>query len=346
MHITIAERLKPFSHTPGTYFMLPGTPLRFQLFPGLIRVHDLSSLEPKLISELPLDVVGPVEGFTVMQDLERGCIKVWGHTAKGYMRYRIVPETQKDRPYTIVLEKSPSEQKAVSTYSYTTPGNISRLSLGNHKAQDWTMMQRRADFTEIFPCWHRLGQWQPAIQHKTYKGTASLLQVCQKAIDDVRLLDILPAFKGLFLAGFDVGLSPQLDDIQYQGFHLPKFHPDDIATPLILLKEGSELIHSLFLQFSVGTIKLLPALPPEFHCGRLIQVPIANVGLLDLEWSKKQIRRMILRAHVDASLHFSFQKDLKQFRLRLCESERGQLIPCPAVLELKAGQSYLFDRFQ
>lgn len=345
MYITVAQRLRPFSHLPGTYFILPGTALRFQLFPALIRVHNLSDPEPVLVDEIPLDVKGPVKDFTMQQDLEKGILRVWGKTATGFMRYRILALPEEKIPYAIRVEKgTPLREKPPAAAPYF-PVKTDRLSLGSHKAQDWDKMVLRSDLKEILPLWHRLGQLIPPTNTDYPQGTISLLKQCEEAINSGESTEIYPAFHNLFLAGFDLGLSPRLKDDQHQGFQLSPVSVKGIS-PLALLSEGAALIRRLFMQCKEHNIRILPSLPPEFHSGRLVQVPCGSWGNLDLEWSKKIVRRMVFTPAADITLNFDFQKQVKRFRLRTGENNPGQWLPNGSPVTMPAGFNYLFDRFE
>lgn len=372
MHITIAERLKPFSHIPGYYFILPGTTLRFQLFPSLIRVHDLSEQLPRLVTEIQLDITGPVKDFTAMQDLEHGYLSVWGHATNGYMRYRIVA-IKESSAFAIVIEKNPSEhfllscsndykaQKIENILNHAwaiIPSNISsnamtlytpleteRLSLGSHKAQNWHSLVRQHNLIDILPLWFKLGQLVSCPSHHTHQGTCALLDICRQKINEKATTALIPAFQNLFLAGFDSGLAPRLLDTDHQGFNLPKVEPNLNASPLQLLTDGAALIRSLFVQSDHSHVNILPALPPEFHCGRILNVCWEKVGKLNIEWSKKSVRRMLLKIETAGELHFGFQKDVSRFRLRKGENDRGQSINRDVPIAVEPGV-YLFDNFE
>lgn len=319
MQIKIAERLRPYSHIPGTYCILPGSSRRLQVFPAFIRVHDLAGPHPKLIEETALDIQGPVKDFTVLQDLEKGIIKVWGHAAKGFFR---------------------------NEYAVPSPSNspsIDRLSLGWHKAQDWSAMQERKAMEEIFPIWFRLGQNTPHYPSKP-AGTIFLLEKCRQIIQERKTTEIIQAFRNLFLCGFEGMLSPRLKDEQHQGFELPPL--DTEASPLFLLSEGAKLIRSLFFKQNEQSISILPALPPEFHCGRLVNVSCAGLGILDMEWSKKTIRRMIFHAHRDSEIVFVFRANLKKFRLRENAYDQGRWTACDEQIKIQSGNTYFLDNFQ
>lgn len=350
MHITIAERLKPFSHVPGSYFILPGTQLRFHCFPSLVHVEDLSEREPKFVTSLQLNIQGPVTDFTVEQDLEKGSLRIWGHTAKGYMRYCIRALQGDPKKFTVDFEKTPEGFSSSFTEGYTLPSSENltyspvshgRLSLGNNKAQDWSLVERRLDLKEIFPIWLRLGKLIPGKFLSGSQGTGALLEQCVE--DRTRIGD---KFRDLFLAGFDLGLSPRLQDDKHQGFHLPPLTIQKGISPLALLTRGSELIQDLFVKCEEKTIFVLPTLPVEFHCGRMSHIECNSLGVIDFEWSKKLVRRVIFYAKETADVTFIWQKDVKRFRLRLTEQDRGIVVDVGRPIPVESGKIYYLDRFE
>lgn len=352
MRIQIAERLRPFSHLPGTFFMLPGSALRLQIFPALIRVHDLSGNVPKQLGEIAIDVEGPVCDFTVEQDLEKSIIRVWGHTAKGYMRFVLMAIPGKPHHIGFKIEKQP--EKSISfkssqsgflleeTNQSATP-QMEQLSLGNHKAQNWQAINARCDLTEIFPIWMRLGQLT-TVQPRIKSDKDSLFNVCKKAAEGNKKSEIISVFSSLYLAGFDFGFSPRLHDEGHHGYPLPVI--DSKESPLSLLTEGAELIRSLFIRSSQGKIEVLPCLPPDFHCGRIAHISCGTSGNCAIEWSKKLIRRMVFTAAEDGELQFVFQREVNRFRLRMSVKDIGKVIAWGTPVEVAKGQCYLFDHFE
>lgn len=345
MQISVADRFRPFSHLPGTYFLLPGTSLRFQIFPALLRIHDLAKQEPRLITEIPLNIIGPVSDFTIMQDLEKGLLKIWGHSGAGFFRYLIAPSNTSPG-FAITIEQFPGKMMDYPDYSKTSDFHCvltDRLSLGNSKAQDWELIRRRNDLKEILPLWFRLGQFLP-LSKSLPQEMGSLLHICQEVIQSHARTEIYSAFTNLFLAGFEGGLSPNLIDERYQGFHLPPLNKRESA--LSLLTEGASLIKQLFLQEEENNIHILPVLPSEFSCGRLVQTKCGAKGVVDLEWSKHLLRRMIFSSNFEGQLNFHFQKELKRFRLRKTPQDRGVILHCNEPLNVHAGQCYYFDRLE
>lgn len=331
MRITIAERYKPFSHTPGITLILPRTQLRFQIFPALIKIFDLS--QQKQLSEVPVDIQGPVEGFTAQQDLEKECLHVWGHAQKGYFRYRIEATAN---GYTIINEKGLTQFSSAPSVS---KAHRERLSFGVHKAQDYDMIYRRCDMKEVFPLWFRLGQMLPEPHSQVPQGTTVFLTQIREAIENKNTVAIVPLFKNLFQAGFDTGLSPRLVDTQHHGFQLPDVKGE--ANPLQLLVEGAQLIRKLLVSCDGRTMELLPVLAPEFHCGRIVDVKCAGIGVCDIEWSKKCVRRVVLRVEVAGELRICCQKDVKRFRVN-----KERFVANSEVLLVNAGEVLCLDHFE
>lgn len=338
MRITIAERFKPFSHLPGTICVLPGTSLRFQIFPALIRVFE----EDIQIAEISVNTSGAVTNFTVQLDLEKPRIRVWGNTPVGYMRYSIYPSDNSQK-YVLVHEKIPMSTETGKAPALP-PGTFERLSLGYSKSLDWQMVSRRQEIAEILPVWFFLGQQMPKQNRAPCEGTAAFLHDCRRAIinGDSRL--ILQPFKSLFQSGFDFLLAPRKTDTAHWGHALPPVTSDFSSTAL--LSEGAELIRSLFFSYNDRVIDILPALPVELHAGRFIDLKCGTQGALDMEWTKKAIRRVIFRAAENGAVRFALPREIKEFRLRTSESDRGQKIAAKTPVEITAGGLYYLDRFQ
>lgn len=344
MYIKIAERLHPFSHTPGTYCILPRSTLRLQIFPARLIVHDLSESVPKLLAEVAVPIKGSVKEFTVELDLEKGNIHVWGKDKQGYFRYRILP-SQHPLQITLQIEKGLSSWNASSgeascNIQFTAPTKpslpilLDRLSFGNHKSQDWDRVKRRGDLTEILPAWLRLGQLVPLPKNVSYEGTAALLNVCKNATK----MEAYSSFENLFNAAFEGLLSPRLADEQHQGFELTAA-PRDLS-PLVILTEGAKIIRSFFIHYERNDIFVLPHLPPQFHYGRFLQVQCGSLGDLDFEWTKKMIRRMVFHAKTEETIKFHFPKEIQRYRLN------GKIYPVETAVDVQKGQMYAFDRFQ
>jgi hypothetical protein len=353
MHIDIAQRLRPFSHTPGSCCLLPGTPFMVEVFPSLIRLYDLNAPSPVLRAELPVNIEGPVDEFTITLDLEKAWITVQGRSVAGFFRYRILS-------CGILAIKSPVgalfpegafllpliEKEQIFSLA---PLPTDRLSLGNHKAQDWDLVKRRLDLAEVFPVWVRLAQLMlPQKPVKPRQGTATLLTVCEDAIAMGRPEQIVPVFKKLFVAAFHHLLVPRFHDDQHQGIVRSVDMDSLVGSPLLLLQEGAEIIRRLFIDIQSDHVSILPALPPEFHCGRWLHISLPRRGLLDMEWSKKTIRRVIFHATDEGQQReamFRFPSGVKSFRLRCGPQDRGQRLQINTSFSYEAGQQYFLDSF-
>lgn len=320
--IEIKERLRPFSHLPGTRCLIPGTEYIVEAFPALIRIYE----KEELVKVLPLEIEGPLKQFTVMQDLERGCVVVFSER----YHFQILPDLE------IVTTKHP----------HLPPlSNQERLSLGSHKKQDWNEIKKRGDFRDIFPLWFRLGSLLNLIPRAIpEEGIFSLIEEGKQALLAHQPEKLVPIFQKLYLAGFESLMVPRIKDTDYQG--IVPLGPLPQSSPLYLLTEGAILIRSMFLLSSGNEIAILPNLPPEFFAGRMLHLKCAPYGELDLEWTKKMVRRVEFRAKQDGEIQFYFHPSIKTFRVRESKKDRGHHVTAGQPLAIKSGCSYLLDRFQ
>ncbi|MFS8563303.1 MAG: hypothetical protein LVR00_02815 [Rhabdochlamydiaceae bacterium] len=171
MKITIAQRLFPCCHLPGTICLIPGSDWQVQAFPTKLRFQSLISQEKK---ELDLSIEGPILDFTVQLNLEKLRVEVFGHAAQGYVKYFI---SMVEAGISIFFEKEKREEVIPVGWQR---GRVSeeRLSLGMHKKLDWELVRRRSDLKEIFPIWLRLGQITP-VTPDTKEGVSSLYRMLE-----------------------------------------------------------------------------------------------------------------------------------------------------------------------
>lgn len=116
-------------------------------------------------------------------------------------------------------------------------------------------------------------------------------------------------------------------------------------SPLLLLTRGAQLIKQMLVDVRGGTVDILPCLIPELHAGRYCNVRLGLIGKLDLEWSKKQARRLIFHSAREQKLSFNFQKDLKSFRLRSLNSTAATVKTCGEAIDFGVGL-YFLDNFK
>lgn len=321
MTIQISERLKPFSHLPGAACLLPGTCLQVQAFPSLIRIGS---------HEIRLPVTGPVQGFTLQQDLEKNCVYVFGKAIEGYFRLRIVGS---DGGIEMIVEKGPLQGVQIcEEIPFFLRQPMERLSLGNHKEQDWDQVLKRFDLKELLPIFFCLAQKIPPIPVQPLTGTARLLNWPKE-----RSL-IAPGLEKFFKAAFNRLFIPRLVDDEHQGLV-----PDEavVGNPFYLIQEGAKRVRELFFVQEERRLQFLPSLPIPLDCGRMIGVQALGIGQIDFEWSKKTLKRVVIRANMSGEILFDLPKELKSFRVNRKERQQGG-----DPLFIQAGMSYFIDQFQ
>lgn len=364
MQFKIGERLRPFSHLPNTSFVLPGSPFKVTIFPALVKIYSLYPKE-KLLLTLHFSILGPLKNFTISQDLEKGSLLTWGDSPKGFFRYSL-KALEAGNGIELHFDKTPKEgvhcafegewnhppinalpntrvflgSKNTDNTNTWSPHHTVRLSLGNSKAQDWEQIRRRQDMREIFPLWHLLGQYVPEVEG----GPFVLLKECEMAIHSNKPENIIPAFNKLFLSGFQYAMVPRLRDDEWQG--IAETFPNEDTSPLPILTQGAKLIRSIFIRHTDNQIDILPSLPPEFSCGKMLNIPCGDLGTIDLEWTKKTIRRINFHSKVTKELIFSFYDHEKECHIRSSYKDKGTIHPTNAPFFVKEGENYWFDNFR
>lgn len=361
MDITIAAKLKPFTDVPGTSCLIPGTSLRATVYPTRISLDDLSGALPVAVGVITIPLKAPSRP-TIQLDLEKGALKVWGYAEWGYYRYHL--SAFEGVPLALVAERGDlcfqaegctlNEEGAgrwsiaISTkyQSIALRPHLERLSFGYHRKQEWPMVLRRHEMGEVFPYWFQLAQWCPPQQPASPEGTATLLSKCCEAITARDRTALLRPFENLLAAGFEGMLSPTLEDRLYQGYDLNSLQIDTALNPLSMLVEGALLMRSLVLQRYDDEIQILPTLPVEFHAGRALHLRVKDKGLVDIEWTKKQIRRVVFNPTVSGELRLTFPKQITSFRLRETERDSGRRVARDERISVTDGQQIWLDRFQ
>ena len=92
MPASLTNAIRPFSHLPGESSMLPKSSWSVTAYPTRVELENLGEAKEKISFLLELE--GPIEGFTLMQDLERNFVRVFGTAKEGYFSYRLFAEPE------------------------------------------------------------------------------------------------------------------------------------------------------------------------------------------------------------------------------------------------------------
>lgn len=337
MKIKIAQKLRPFSHTPGAECLIPKTWWRLQAFPTLLCFIHLE----KTI-ELGLGVTGPVKEFTLEQDLEGGVLRVFGKAKEGYFRLRIEAVFA---GFEVFAEKVPSSGLATTLgllqgkEKFLIPASIKihstpqkeRLSLGSHKKLDWDEVRRRMDLKEFLPPLFLLAELTPRTDEKT-------------EIFSEKILKKESFLTHFFQAHFTKMLVPRLVDDQHQGFSFTSL--EKTKEPCVLIQEVFDWVRSFFIEIEQNNIHLLPDLPSSFVCGRFLHLTVEGFGVFDLEWSNGTLRKAIFHSKTSREIFLKVEKEIRSFRIRTNPFEKGGYQKTTEPFMVKAETSYFLDRFQ
>lgn len=360
MKIKLTEKYRPFSHEVGTSVLLPGSGWKMVACPARIELENIIAAKEGQTHTIVPHIVGPLSAFTMMQDLERRWVRIFGQGPKGYFSYRLKASSHE---ITLFLERGPQEGISFTfdgviktlkrkeemilpadTLAFPRKGS-EKMHFGCTKQQDWSLVKRRLLVEEILPIWFHLGKDIPS--HPILSvGTSRLLAKCQEMIQGKQSDKIGQAFLDLFQVGFEGILTPRLVDVYHHSYEEnPEPVPEE-ASPLSLLGEGARLIRKLLIDLEGNTLKILPCLPKELHAGRFVDIACSKTLTAHLEWSKKLIRRVVLRPTEDQELALQLQPSVDSFRLRHGRAGRGHTYKAGETLSLQADTLVILDRFQ
>jgi len=328
MRIQIKEKLTPFSHLPGTRCLIPFTSWEVAIYPAKL---IFSNLEGGQTKEMALPIEGPVKRFTATQNLEKGFVEVHGLGKKGLFSYRIEKEA--------LIWKKGMKMALPFLKPVELSQNPLRLSLGIYKRQNWEKVKERLDLKEILPFWLRLSALTPKASLPT-----KICGTYQLALEKWDKQIAVSHFENFFQVAFQGILSPRVEDENHLGLCREEKIPATIS-PLPLIHKGASQILSLFFVEDEEKVYLLPSLPKEFHAGRLIGCKSNVNALIDLEWSKKKLKKVVIHPKEDGEMNFVLQQGISSYRVRKSVRQKGELVSSKQPLPLRKGQRLHLDRF-
>ncbi len=360
MLIEISQRLSPFSHKPGNFFLVPGSSLQVQVFPTKLLFTDLSASE-KTSFTIDVDLQGPHKDFTVEQNLEKGGISIFSHTKEGFVRYTITAEEKGiglfcekvfPRGLTFYVGNEKFILFSKDSHILTLPAFekkerclVEKISLGVHKKQNWEQISQRKLLSEILPFWFSLSQMVPLQKDSDLcSGTAFFLKRCEDLVAKGEKLRICDGLLEFFDGAFEGVFAPRCSEINFLGV-LPKSLEKASFPSLLLLQKSYPLLRSLFFKEEGDTFSFIPCLPPEFPAGRMTHVRTTDGDVIHFEWSKKLLRRMIWIPG-KTRIVFLRTSSIDSFRVRSSLKDRGQIVPKGSSITLEEKKILYFDCFQ
>lgn len=343
----IAHRFRPYSHAPGTSCLIPSTDCMVKAFPACFFVF--SSCEQ--VFELHFPFKERVKSFTVMQDLESSKVLVSGLSEKGFFSYSLYPS---QGALFFKLERGPKEglslsikRKEENSVEHLLVKNSlavcklpyvekeiseEKIFFGVHKAQEWSSIEKRKNPKEYLPLCYLLAQ--TILPFTSWKNP---LETPSKAT-------FLEEMQELFICFFDGMMIPRAQSKPYLGMDTSEKEVPSALFHLPLLAKTFAKIREVILIENEKTIQILTQLPPQLDSGRALNMKVRQ-GLIDLEWSKKSIKKLRLTVFEPGAFDFCFEKTIKSFRLKGNLDKTSRRCSCETPLFLEPG-FYLLDQFQ
>ena len=205
----LTNQMRPFSHVPGASCMLPSSSWKITAYPTQIILKNLGPGNEIILFSLKIS--GPIENYTLMQDLERGLVLIFGTGKEGYFSFQLIATSDAIQ---LILKRAPERGIALSfqgkdtqlkrqdIYVFPVSHQVvlhayEKIHFGCHKKKDWTLVKRRLNLGEILPIWFAIGKKCPRLPLH-YNGTAHLLKECETVIKKKNRLEIGPLLIKLF----------------------------------------------------------------------------------------------------------------------------------------------------
>lgn len=372
MYIDVRYPIKPCSHQMGEKCLIPQTTWVAQIFPTKLCLFNQKFTDSQEKIEFIWELEGPFFAFTVLQDLERKELRVFANTPRGWLKYTLYAHEQgfciffkkipqkkcvykyltnmriflHNRPQNIITEKNSLDIPMKLECALKRP--LEKLFLGVNKSLDIFGIKKRMDLKEIFPLWFYLGQQIPQVS-QNIGGTAQFLNIIEKEIEIKNRQELEDNFLRLFLTSFSHLLVPRLHDQEFQGIFPDRLQETEMqkhtVSPLVIVQKGAALIRSLFFQQKKNQLMILPLLFSQFVSGRLKNVQCEDLGILDFQWSKGILLKMVFYPEKNSTLYLQIPQ-VKNFRLKKKKKERGVILSTQEPIAVEKELVYFFDRFQ
>ena len=354
MKIKIPKKLSPFTSKIGKSFIIPRSSLILRAF---VTKFEIWEKEKKLL-DLSLDIQGSFD-FSIFHDLEKRKILIFLKSKNDFFAFHFFVEKKGlfffiDRSKVGAVQVTLNEKEKLELKKkekFLLPVEVrmlqvdckEKLSLKVLKKQDYELIDRRQDLKEIFPIWYSLGQMVPK-EKDHYEGTCAYFKKIEEKIKEKDKLQLQRLFLNLYKIAFLPYFAPTLVDRNFQGILDIKEKEIKTKSANVLLTKGYELVRSLFFREEKGLFFILPCLLPMFYTGILKDLK-TEIGLVDLEWSKKLLKKMVIYPEKDCILAFELQNSIKSFRVRSGKKDKAHFYRAKEKVPLKSGQIYFLDRF-
>jgi len=110
------------------------------------------------------------------------------------------------------------------------------------------------------------------------------------------------------------------------------------------LQTGYHSIRSYFFSSNDQLLKFLPQLPKGLDSGKMRL--FANDLTITLEWSKREVKRIVMQAHQEGEWKLDFGKNFKSMQKRKDHKMQSAQKLCADTISLKKGEYAFLDQFR
>ncbi|MCH9633701.1 MAG: hypothetical protein S4CHLAM7_04340 [Chlamydiae bacterium] len=355
--IQIKNKLKPFSTRPGIEIPFPISKHIFKIYPTVLEIIN----EQDLLLKVELFFKEPPNQFISFFNLVKNRVEVELSFDKGVVHYhlrikenKLFFQVKRCGFKSFVLKMEGKEKKSLKMHinqecvlveeiDQKSPENsLEILSLGSHKKQQIEPLLERKDPKEILPLVFLMGQLGSFERTKHLEGSLNCIKTLQKNRRQKNHDQLLPDLLPVFNQSFSGLLAPYLEDINFWKPTPSKFTKPR-ASRFSLLSELYFEIRHFFLTRTKNELFILPHLPPECYCGRLVNVEESGLTL-QMDWSKKLLKMLHIYSAKEHTIKLVFQSPIQKCRVRV--DNTTLVFKNKSSFTFEKSKTYFFDRFE
>lgn len=350
--IRIKKRFHLFSTKPGSQIPIAQMGVVFTLYPTEIEL----SVEGK-VQRWQLDFQVQLKEFKVFFDPIKNEIDVELKSLDSFFAYRLaffekgwqltLKRSSPKKSLRVKKDNSSTFETLALHESFFLAPQASKDGLRNepqllfcgvHKKADVEAIQKRRDIREYLPFLYLFAQMSPTENKETTPEFDQRLKKLKESIEQAKHDEMTPLLDEIYQFFFTSFFTPTYQDPD-KWFSCSKTPQGSDFSILSLLYP---FLGRLFFEKTSNGYHFLPHLPKELFTGKLIHVK-ENDFEFDLEWSKKKIFRMTLRAIRDSDKTLYFGSKIKSYRIRV--DNNSTIYKNGDSIRLRCGAIYQLDRF-
>lgn len=339
-----------YSEKPGVQIPWLASCELLQFYPSLLRIEDSQSQ----VHEIQIQSEETLNSFKIFYDLLKDQIEVFLESTNHFYHFVLSREAKQwllnlkraSQPLQITLNEYKQKVSQGETFLIEAM-HMERLKktkevifCGEHKKSEVEAIFKRSDVREYLPFLFLMAQnnsFQEFKKTSSFKNHLAL----EKALESHQHNHLIAPLNHLIKTNFSDFFVPHVGDPFSWSFE--EKDSENTMDRFNLLGSLYPLLRRFFLLKKQTQLFFLPHLPAELHCGKALQFQEEHL-CIDFEWSKKQLKRILLKPSRDQVLTLHFPSKMKHCRIQV--DNNSSFFQNGEQIALQANKNYQLDRFE